>query len=119
MNREKAMINDERIFQCATYSKTQGLTRKASRDEIMEVFACFKKRVKAGKMTVDELEDWVFGNYGVTDGVQSVNIMDVLTEHLNKSIGIVNEQAKKKKRDLRGNQGHSQTDASSNQNDPR
>jgi len=95
MNREKAMINDERIFQCATYSKTQGLTRKASRDEIMEVFACF------------------------TDGVQSVNIMDVLTEHLNKSIGIVNEQAKKKKRDLRGNQGHSQTDASSNQNDPR
>lgn len=81
-NKNLAIINDQRIFEAATYSKTKGLLVSANPSEIYQCFVEFKMRVKNGGMTVDQLEEQVYGNLGILEGKKEATELSNLIKNI-------------------------------------
>lgn len=63
-----ALINDERIYQCAMYHLSKGYTVKLTDEAAAQArFVDFKGTVMRGEMSVQELEDSVYKEFGVMD----------------------------------------------------
>ena len=60
-----AMDNDHRLMEMAAYHETKGLTQGANPVEIHDRFSDFKRTIKKGSYTIDELEAKIYGLFGV------------------------------------------------------
>lgn len=78
--RNRAMLNDERIFEAALYQESNGITVKIKDvNTVNNRFAQFKKYIMRGSMTLSELEDRVYQECGViTNEPASDSISDLV-----------------------------------------
>ena len=66
--KRKAIDNDRRIQDLATYELTKGLCIPCpSNDEILCKFAEYKRRIQLGSFTVNQLEEMILTKYAITD----------------------------------------------------
>ena len=61
-----AQYHDNRLLELAMYQLSEGLTLPVKdRDKLYEKFAEFKGLVKRGSFTIEQLEESVYGRYGI------------------------------------------------------
>ena len=66
--RDTAFVNDDRILQAAFYQESKGLLIKvANQDAVNDRFSEFKSLVMRKSYTIEQLEDWVYGKFGVPE----------------------------------------------------
>lgn len=66
--KEQAIANDHRLSDLALYAVTSGLIKKVTDPQIVQdKFVEFKRLVKSGEFTIEELENKVCEDFGVTN----------------------------------------------------
>lgn len=65
--KQDAIQNDLRLLEMALYETTKGQTYCTSQVVIVKKVTEYKRLIKRGTFTVDELEDRIFSRYGIID----------------------------------------------------
>lgn len=66
--KQNVITNDQRLQDLAVYAMTEGMTKTCNNpQEIQKKFAEYKKIVKRGTFTLEQLEDHVCSVYGIVD----------------------------------------------------
>lgn len=64
--KEQVILNDNRIFDLAVYAVSEGMTKKIHDvTPVDATFVEYKRLIKSGEFTLDELEDDVCSKYGI------------------------------------------------------
>jgi hypothetical protein len=67
-SKDMAYWNDKRLMDLATYYESQGLMYPIeTQEQLSNRFIDFKRLIKKGSFTIDELEDRVYSKYGIMD----------------------------------------------------
>lgn len=61
----KAIINDSRVAQMATYYETHGLMKQTAQEDISKRFCILKRIIQRGSFTIDEVEERIYTQFGL------------------------------------------------------
>jgi len=73
-----ATYNDNRIIEAALYHESRGKTRKADVEKIFERFMEFKNYIRRGSFTLPQLEETVYGMFGLMPTEEDNPVHDFL-----------------------------------------
>ena len=60
-----ALQNDDRIYNMAVYHATKGMTIAVAAEDLLDEFRKMKEMLKSENISIDELEDDIYSDYGV------------------------------------------------------
>ena len=74
-NKYWAVTNDNRLMEAAMYQETKGMTMPVLNGRTFyDRFSEFKRYIQRGSMTIEQLEERVYGNFGLfLDGQDRVH----------------------------------------------